>query len=81
MQWARTGTAGILLLSSSVRALGAEPAFRPEEATIAQVQAAYVSGTASATQLVETYLARIQAYDAAGPQLHVVICLNPRALD
>ncbi|MBV9695434.1 MAG: amidase [Gammaproteobacteria bacterium] len=81
MRRARTGTAGILLLSLSVRALGAEPAFPLEEATIAQVQAAYVSGTATATQLGKTYLARIQAYDAAGPQLHVVICLNPRALE
>jgi amidase len=52
-----------------------------EEATIADVHAAYKSGTLTATQLVQSYLDRIRAYDQAGPKLNVVIFLNPRALE
>ena len=54
--------------------------FQVEEATIAAVQAAYQSGATTATHLVQAYLDRIRAYDAAGPKLNVVICLNPTAL-
>jgi hypothetical protein len=37
------------------------------------VRAAYKSGALTATQLVQGYLKRIQAYDQAGPKLNVVI--------
>ena len=52
-----------------------------EEVTINDVHAAYLSGAATATRLVQAYLERIEAYDQAGPKLNVVIFLNPRALE
>ena len=55
--------------------------FQVEEATIAAVQAVYKSGATTATRLGQAYLDRIRAYDAAGPKLNVVICLNPTALE
>jgi amidase len=55
--------------------------FQPEEATIADIQAAFKSHAISATELVRAYQERIRAYDQAGPKLNVVIALNPNALN
>lgn len=52
-----------------------------EEATIADVQAAYLSGELTAHQVVAAYLARIEAYDKKGPYLNSIINLNPKALE
>lgn len=52
-----------------------------EEVTISELHAAYRSGNTTATQAVQAYLRRIQAYDRTGPKLNVVITLNPKALD
>lgn len=52
-----------------------------EEATIAQVHAAMEAGVLTCRQLVEGYLARIEAYDKKGPKLNAVICINPKALE
>jgi amidase len=46
-----------------------------------QLQQAMESGAVTSKQLVETYLARIRAYDQAGPRINAMIALNPRALD
>ena len=62
-----------------LRNLATTKTFRLEEATIADVQAAYKSGATTATQLVQAYLERIQGYDQKGPKLNVVIFLNPKA--
>jgi amidase len=51
-----------------------------EEATIADVQAAYLSGRLTAHQVVAAYLARIEAYDKQGPYINSIINLNPKAL-
>lgn len=51
------------------------------ETTIADIHGAYRSGALSARQLVETYLARIDAYDQKGPAINSVISLNPQALE
>jgi Asp-tRNA(Asn)/Glu-tRNA(Gln) amidotransferase A subunit family amidase len=51
-----------------------------EEATIADVQAAYLNGQMSARQLVAAYLQRIAAYDQQGPYLNSIISLNKNAL-
>jgi len=53
--------------------------FKLEEATIVDVHEAFKSGELTATQLVEMYLKRIEAYDQKGPKLAIVIYLNPRA--
>ncbi len=54
--------------------------FRVEEATIAQIHAALRARRVTCRGLVETYLARIDAYDKKGPSLNTVVLLNPEAL-
>src|SRR5687768_11917889 len=56
-------------------------AFPVEEATIADLHAAYLSGKSSARDVTAAYLARIEAYDKRGPHLNTVINLNPKALE
>ena len=67
----------VLALPSVVRA--AE--MKIENATIADLQAAFKKGTLTAEKLTELYLARIEAYDQKGPKLNAVITLNPKALE
>jgi Asp-tRNA(Asn)/Glu-tRNA(Gln) amidotransferase A subunit family amidase len=57
------------------------PAFDVTEKSIAELQAALGAGAVTSRQLVEGYLARIAAYDQAGPALNAFISLNPRALE
>ncbi|MGQ1797905.1 amidase [Kocuria oceani] len=52
-----------------------------EEATIASVQAAYRAREVSAREVVQGYLDRIAALDAAGPQLNAVITVSGTALE
>ncbi len=49
------------------------------EATIAGIHAAMKAGRLTARQLVEMYLARIEAYDKKGPAINAVILVNPNA--
>lgn len=49
------------------------------ETGIAQLRAALDSGAATSEELVEAYLARIEAYDRNGPLLNAMVELNPRA--
>jgi amidase len=49
------------------------------EATIPQLQSEMAAGRTTAAALVDAYLARIAAYDHAGPSLNAVIRLNPLA--
>jgi amidase len=56
------------------------PAFKWEEATIAELQAAMVAGTLTSRRLVEAYIHRIRQIDLAGVQLNSVIEVNPDAL-
>jgi Asp-tRNA(Asn)/Glu-tRNA(Gln) amidotransferase A subunit family amidase len=53
--------------------------FDVHEQSIVDLQAAQTAGRVSARGLVDSYLARIQAYDQAGPRLNAVVLLNPRA--
>ncbi|MEX0891309.1 MAG: amidase family protein [Gemmatimonadota bacterium] len=65
------------------RAVAAQPArggFDVVEATIAEIHAAFRSGELTARALVESYQARIEAYDRAGPYLNALTSLNPAAL-
>jgi amidase len=57
----------------------AESRFSLEEATIADIQEAVGAGALSSERLVELYLARIAAYDRAGPRLNSIISINPNA--
>jgi amidase len=54
--------------------------FKLEEATIASIHAAFRDGSLTAVALVEAYLARIAAYDQAGPALNAFTALNPQAV-
>ena len=53
----------------------------PLEATIPELQSAMESGDLTAVELVAFYLARIAAYDDAGPTLNAFIYVNPAARD
>lgn len=56
----------------------AEP-FEVWEASIPELQAALESGRATSVDLVDAYLARIAAYDRAGPRLNAIIRVHPGA--
>ena len=49
------------------------------EASVATLQEALSAGRTTAVALVDSYLARIAAYDQAGPQLNAIIRVNPKA--
>jgi amidase len=51
-----------------------------ENATIAELQQALAEGRTNASALARAYLARIEAYDRAGPRLNAVREINPDAL-
>ena len=51
------------------------------ELTIARIHGAMQAGELTSRQLVEAYLARINAYDKRGPALNTIVTLNPRALE
>ena len=68
--------------SSSLQAQdAAQDDFVIEEATISQIHSAMTDGRLTARQLVERYLARIEAYDKHGPSLNAIMLINPRALE
>jgi amidase len=49
------------------------------EKTIPELQAAMASGRVTSVDLVQAYLARIEAYDQQGPRLNSIMGRNPRA--
>jgi Asp-tRNA(Asn)/Glu-tRNA(Gln) amidotransferase A subunit family amidase len=51
------------------------------EKSIGDLQAAMQARTIGAVDLVEIYLARIDAYDRRGPAINALISINPRARD
>ena len=57
----------------------APPPVEVTEASVADLQAAMAAGRTTAVALVDAYLARIAAYDHAGPALTSLIRVNPRA--
>ena len=55
-------------------------AFRVEETSIAQIHEAIRAHRVTARQVVQQYLARIDAYDKQGPRLNALITVNADAL-
>lgn len=53
---------------------------RIEEASIAELQAAYMAGTTDALSVTRAFLDRIERYDRKGPALWTIISVNPKAL-
>ena len=76
------------LVAISISALGLATSFATPlaaqievtEATIPELQEAMASGRATSVDIASAYLARIAAYDRAGPRLNAIIRLNPHAL-
>jgi Asp-tRNA(Asn)/Glu-tRNA(Gln) amidotransferase A subunit family amidase len=74
-------TLSLVAASDSPKAFNLQSApFRVEETTIAQIQTALRTRQITCRGLVETYLARIDAYDKKGPAINAVVLLNPDAL-
>jgi amidase len=57
-----------------------EGKLRVDNATIGELQQALAAGRTNASTLTRAYLARIEAYDRAGPLLNAVREVNPEAL-
>jgi len=55
--------------------------FTLEEATIESLHAALAAGETTCVDVVEGYIARIEAYDDQGPSLNAILTVNPAALD
>ena len=80
MRFVRAIAMASVLSSPAVPADAQPQPFHLEEATIASIHAAFVSGSLTCAQLTRLYLARIEAYNLKGPALHAVITVNPQAL-
>jgi amidase len=52
-----------------------------DEATIADINAAFDAGSLTSEQLVQMCLTRIRAYDKQGPFLRAMITVNPKAVE
>jgi amidase len=52
-----------------------------EEATIADLEEAYISGRTTARAVTQAHLDRIEAYDKRSPFINSLITVNPRALE
>src|SRR5580700_7422524 len=72
-----TGITSSIGLSAGLSA--AENTFKLEETTIAEIQEAVIAGALSSEKLAELYLARIAAFDRAGPRLNSIMYVNPNA--
>jgi Asp-tRNA(Asn)/Glu-tRNA(Gln) amidotransferase A subunit family amidase len=53
--------------------------FEVYEQSIVNLQSAMTAGRVTSRGLVDSYLARIAAYDQAGPRLNAIVMINPRA--
>jgi amidase len=71
----------LALLAGPSRPAVAQRVVALDEATIADLNAAFDAGTLTSERLVRLCLARIEAYDRKGPTLRAVIAVNPRALE
>ena len=59
---------------------GKKGAFKIEDASVVELQAAMQSGKTTSQALVKAYLARIKKIDKSGPHINSIIELNPDAL-
>jgi amidase len=57
------------------------PAFSAVEASIADIEAAYLAGRTTARAVTQAHLDRIAAFDKRGPLINSLITVNPQALD
>ena len=76
----RGPTAASIAVALSLGAAQPRAPFVLQEATIAQVQAAFRDGRLSCRDLVQGYLRRIDASDHQGPAINALVVLSPSAL-
>ncbi len=69
------------LAALSLAFSAAADTFDLTSATIEEINAAFDAGALTSERLVELSLARIAAYDDAGPQLNAILLLNPNAIE
>lgn len=74
-----TSTALLAQSTPARPAAGRTPSDIVYEASITDLQRALSEHRTTSVQLVDAYLARIRAYDHAGPSLNAIIRLNPHA--
>ena len=74
----RIAAAVVLTLAAASRPGQAQIEVRG--ASIAELQQAMVSGLATSEQITQAYLARIRAYDQAGPRINSMIWINANAI-
>ena len=72
--------AGILALYAP-ETTRAQATFPVEEATIQDIEAAYMSGRTTARVVAQSHLDRIAAYDKRGPLINSLITINPKAIE
>jgi amidase len=72
----------VLAAALSLSPLDAQgpPPFQVEEASIADIHAAFRAGRITCRGLVEKYLRRIDAYDKNGPAINAIVVVNAQAL-
>src|SRR5229473_2452202 len=70
----------LLLLAVMPAEAGAFRLIWTQEATIADILAAFKAKELTCRQLVQMYLDRIEAYDRKGPALNAIVMVNPDAL-
>ena len=68
-------------LALSMAGVSGAQDFRLVETTIDEAHAAFAAGRLTCRELVRGYLARIEAYDQAGPALNAIRHVNPHALE
>jgi amidase len=72
--------AALVIAHVSLSPTARAASFDLSTATVADINAAFDAGTLTSEKLTQLYLARIEAYDKAGPKINAVITLNPDAL-
>ncbi|MDP2958971.1 MAG: amidase family protein [Longimicrobiales bacterium] len=76
----RAALVPVCLLLAALPPMPARAQVEVTEASLAQLQEWMVAGRTTSAEITAAYLARIRAYDQAGPRLNAMIRLNPNAL-
>jgi hypothetical protein len=71
--WAGALAVAVTLASAAARTQTRTPAFDVVEKSIIDLQNAMTAGTVTSRQLVEQFLARIEAYDQRGPGINAFL--------
>ena len=72
---------GLIASNCSTNGVSSPRFFDVAELSIGELGTAMNEGSVTSVELVDSYLARIAAYDQRGPVLNAMITLNPGARD